>query len=526
MRQALWPHVEAALERLSQALRPAGVRPDPRRAHLHPGHGRRDRDRADAAPSSTRRWPRAGAGGRARPAAVFARPTGATRAGQRPTPPSASSRTWPQRWPPRARAGDDRPRSALHLRIRLRDAARAMRSRCGSALSLDDYCAARACAGELRRSAARLRRRGAGARRPRAPGDADRGQPASRPRRGWCTSPTCWRCCRSASFPRRPRPRAGPWSARFPSSARCRRSKSACSGIVATSVTRRSAGCAGPSPRPRGRSRRLRARRRVGGHRARGHRAAHAAGNRAGRLTARAVAGAALEPGWLSCSLAAHVPAAAATPADTTNDFRRVLAGEGISNFGSMLTWLALPWLATLALAATLPADGAAPRRRCRRRALLAPCCSGRWSTGCPKRTVMIATDLARAALLGGLAALAWAHLLSAWLPAAAAALSGALGVAFELARSAWVAQSAPAEQLPGAQCPAVGRGQHLGDAGVRPRRLALPNCSARCSRSRPIPSAILSPTLCLVGVRSGRDAAASNDVPQHARASASSTRP
>ena len=61
----------------------------------------------------------------------------------------------------------------------------------------------------------------------------------------------------------------------------------------------------------------------------------------------------------------------------------------------------------------------------------------------------MIATDIGRAALLAGLAALAWANLLSICCWPAAAALSGALGVAFELARSAWVAQSAAPERLP-----------------------------------------------------------------------------
>ena len=82
---------------------------------------------------------------------------------------------------------------------------------------------------------------------------------------------------------------------------------------------------------------------------------------------------------------------AAATPADTTNDFRRVLAGEGISNFGSMLSRLALPWLATLALDATplqmallLIADVAAGAAG----ALLL----GTLVDRCPKRTVMIAS--------------------------------------------------------------------------------------------------------------------------------------
>ncbi len=199
---------------------------------------------------------------------------------------------------------------------------------------------------------------------------------------------------------------------------------------------------------------------------------------------------------------------AAAAPADTTNDFRRVLAGEGISNFGSMLSRLALPWLATLALAATplqmallLVADVAAGAAG----ALLL----GTLVDRCAKRTVMIATDLARAALLAGLAALAWAGLLSIWLLAAAAALSGALGVAFELARSAWVAQSAAAERLPA-------RNAQLSAAGSISETLAFALggwlyqlLGAVLALAVDAFSYLLS-ALCLVGVRSGRDDASS----------------
>ena len=199
---------------------------------------------------------------------------------------------------------------------------------------------------------------------------------------------------------------------------------------------------------------------------------------------------------------------AAAAPPDTTNDFRRVLAGEGISNFGSMLSRLALPWLATLALAATplqmallLVADVAAGAAG----ALLL----GTLVDRCPKRAVMIASDVARAALLGGLAALAWAHLLSIWLLAAAAALSGALGVAFELARSAWVAQSAALERLPA-------RNAQLSAAGSISETLAFALggwlyqlLGAALALAVDALSYLLS-ALCLVGVRGGREEIAS----------------
>ena len=172
---------------------------------------------------------------------------------------------------------------------------------------------------------------------------------------------------------------------------------------------------------------------------------------------------------------------AAATDAGSTRDFRRVLASEGISNFGSMLSRVALPWLATLVLDATplqmallLVADVAAGAAG----ALVL----GTLVDRADKRTVMIASDIARAALLAGLAALAWANLLSMPLLAGAAALSGALGVAFELARSAWVAQSAAPERLPGRNrmpCTTTAR------SGITPRATSFlsPPRSPACSR-------------------------------------------
>ena len=142
----------------------------------------------------------------------------------------------------------------------------------------------------------------------------------------------------------------------------------------------------------------------------------------------------------------------------STNDFRRVLAAEGISNFGSMLSRLALPWLATLALLATplqmallLVADVAAGAVG----ALLLGALVDRSS----KRATMIVADLGRAGVLALLATLAFAGLLSMTLLVAAAALTGLLTMAFELARSAWVAQSVQADRLPArnAQLSAVG---------------------------------------------------------------------
>ncbi|MEO5880775.1 MAG: MFS transporter [Caldimonas sp.] len=200
---------------------------------------------------------------------------------------------------------------------------------------------------------------------------------------------------------------------------------------------------------------------------------------------------------------------AAPVPADTS-DFRRVLAAEGVSNFGSMLSRLALPWLATLALDATplqmallLIADVAAGAAG----ALLL----GTLVDRLPKRSVMIVADLGRTGVLGGLAALALANLLSIWLLAAAAALAGLFSVAFELARSAWVAQNVAAEHLPA-------RNAQLSAVGSLSETLAFALggwlyqlLGAVLALAADAFSYLLS-ACCLVGVRSGRGKAVGGD--------------
>ncbi len=138
--------------------------------------------------------------------------------------------------------------------------------------------------------------------------------------------------------------------------------------------------------------------------------------------------------------------------------FGRVLAAEGVSNFGSMLSRLAIPWLATLALQASaaqmallLVADVAAAAAG----ALLL----GGWVDRSGKRAVMLLADGARSGLLLLLALAAWQGWATMALLVAAAAAIGLSGVAFELARSAWVAQCVAAPRLPqrNAQLSAVG---------------------------------------------------------------------
>jgi Na+/melibiose symporter-like transporter len=132
----------------------------------------------------------------------------------------------------------------------------------------------------------------------------------------------------------------------------------------------------------------------------------------------------------------------------TRADPRRVVAAEGASNLGSMLSRLAIPWVATLllgagpaAMALLLVADVAA--------AAVGALLLGPLIDRTPKRRAMVLCDLARGAVLALVALGAWRGWLAMpWLVAAAAA-GGMLGVAFDLARSAWLAQCVPADELP-----------------------------------------------------------------------------
>lgn len=124
----------------------------------------------------------------------------------------------------------------------------------------------------------------------------------------------------------------------------------------------------------------------------------------------------------------------------TDREFPRVLAAEGISNFGSMLSRLAIPWLAVLTLHATpsqlaalLVADVAA--------AALGALLLGSLVDRSGKRAAMLLCDALRAAVLALLAWGAWRGGLNFTLLLAASAAGGLLTVGFELARSAWMAQ-------------------------------------------------------------------------------------
>lgn len=131
----------------------------------------------------------------------------------------------------------------------------------------------------------------------------------------------------------------------------------------------------------------------------------------------------------------------------STGAFRRVLAAEVISTFGSLMSRLAIPWLAVLvlnapptAMALLAVADVAASALA----ALLLGAFVDRW----PKRRTMISADLTRAAMLCTVPLMALSGGLTiAWL-VLVVAVNGALTVAFELAQSAWIARSTAQQDL------------------------------------------------------------------------------
>lgn len=129
-------------------------------------------------------------------------------------------------------------------------------------------------------------------------------------------------------------------------------------------------------------------------------------------------------------------------------EFRRVLGAHIVSNFGSMLSRVAIPWLATLVLDASalqmgmlLVADVAAAAAG----TLVLGVAVDRWG----KRATMVASDLLRAAVLAALATLAMSSMLGFWMLVVASAANGLLTAAFEMARSAWMAQRVEAADLP-----------------------------------------------------------------------------
>jgi len=125
----------------------------------------------------------------------------------------------------------------------------------------------------------------------------------------------------------------------------------------------------------------------------------------------------------------------------STGSFRRVFAAEVVSTFGSLMSRLAIPWLAVLVLKAEPTAmawlaiaDVAAGALA----ALMLGALVDRW----PKRRTMIAADLMRAVMLLSVPLMAYFGALTIGWLVVVVAVNGALTVAFELAQSAWIARS------------------------------------------------------------------------------------
>jgi len=129
-------------------------------------------------------------------------------------------------------------------------------------------------------------------------------------------------------------------------------------------------------------------------------------------------------------------------------DLARIIGAEGVSNFGSMLSRLAIPWVATLALDAT-PAAMAGLVVAHVVAAAVGALLLGPLIDRSRKRAAMLWCDVSHAFVLGLVALSVWGGWVSMFVLVAAAAAGGLLTVAFDLARSAWIAQCAAAESLP-----------------------------------------------------------------------------
>ncbi len=185
------------------------------------------------------------------------------------------------------------------------------------------------------------------------------------------------------------------------------------------------------------------------------------------------------------------------------------MAAEAVSNFGSMLSRLAIPWLAALALQAT-PAQMALLLVADVLAAALGALLLGNWVDHSGKRAVMLWADGGRALLLALLALAAWQGWLGFAMLVLAAALSGALSMAFELARSAWMAQQVQAPDLPRRNAQLAMVGSLSETAAFAIGGWLYQGLGAVWSLAVDATSYLVS-ALCLRGVADGRSAAAAD---------------
>jgi MFS family permease len=128
-------------------------------------------------------------------------------------------------------------------------------------------------------------------------------------------------------------------------------------------------------------------------------------------------------------------------------DFVKLWVGQAISNFGSHITWQALPLTAMLALGAgptelgLLAAAGAAP-------VLFFGLVAGVWVDRLPRRPLMIAADLGRTVLLGSIPVAALLGLLTIFQLFVIAALAGLLTVFFDVADQSYLPSLVEHDQI------------------------------------------------------------------------------
>ncbi|MDB5464253.1 MAG: hypothetical protein JWP23_2642 [Phenylobacterium sp.] len=119
-------------------------------------------------------------------------------------------------------------------------------------------------------------------------------------------------------------------------------------------------------------------------------------------------------------------------------DFLRLWAAQTVSDFGSRITREGLPMMAVLGLAAS-PAQLGLLSALASGPALLVGLTAGDFVDHTARRPILIAADLARAAILITLPLAAWLHVLSMLQVYAAAALVGASSVLFDIADHAYL---------------------------------------------------------------------------------------
>ena len=128
---------------------------------------------------------------------------------------------------------------------------------------------------------------------------------------------------------------------------------------------------------------------------------------------------------------------------DLTPGMRRLLASEVASNFGSMLSRLAIPWIAALMLNASalqmawlVIADVVAGAAG----SLLVGGLVDRYS----RKRLMILSDVGRAVAIALVAILLYCEALAFWMLVVQSSVNGVLAMMFGIARSAWLADHVP----------------------------------------------------------------------------------